>query len=207
MTAETIERSREGSARKRRCCRAIGLLLALVGLLPGCSTLQVWSKPDWPGVKRLVREQFPEVSQMTTAELAARLSEESDAPPRLLDARSPAEFQVSHLRGALSTPSTAAADRALASDKNQLVVVYCSVGYRSAALARALLRRGYSNVFNLEGSIFEWANMGLPVYRGGRPVQAVHPYGAPWSRLLDRKLWSAATALSPPTYFFRVSFT
>jgi hypothetical protein len=43
-------------------------------------------------------------------------------------------------------------------------------------------------VYNLEGSIFEWANSGRPVYRGEERVSVVHPYGARWERLLDRAL-------------------
>jgi hypothetical protein len=45
-------------------------------------------------------------------------------------------------------------------------------------------------VFNLEGSLFQWANEGRPVYRDDVPVQAIHPYDARWGRLLDRRFHS-----------------
>lgn len=35
---------------------------------------------------------------------------------------------------------------------------------------------GFSNVYNLDGSIFAWANEGRPVYRGDKQVDEVHPY-------------------------------
>lgn len=38
------------------------------------------------------------------------------------------------------------------------IVVYCSVSYRSSILARRLQDMGFTNVYNLEGSIFKWAN-------------------------------------------------
>ena len=67
------------------------------------------------------------------------------------------------------------------------VVVYCSVGYRSAELVKRLKATGAGNVFNLEGSLFRWANEGRPVYRGAERVFEVHPYDADWANLLDRR--------------------
>ena len=51
------------------------------------------------------------------------------------------------------------------------IVVYCSVGYRSARVARWLGRQGFTNVRNLDGSLFAWANEGRPMEADGRPVQ------------------------------------
>jgi 3-mercaptopyruvate sulfurtransferase SseA len=64
------------------------------------------------------------------------------------------------------------------------IVVYCSVGYRSAGVVQALQTRGFSRVYSLEGSIFRWANEGRPVVRDGEQVFAVHPYDATRGRLL-----------------------
>jgi 3-mercaptopyruvate sulfurtransferase SseA len=68
------------------------------------------------------------------------------------------------------------------------VIVYCSVGYRSARLAQRLRARGYE-VSNLEGSIFEWANEDRALYQGDRRVSGVHPYDSTWGRLLERDKW------------------
>ena len=68
------------------------------------------------------------------------------------------------------------------------MVVYCSVGYRSAELARKLTARGHANVANLEGSLFAWANEGRPVYAGTRLADRVHPYDAAWGSLLKPEL-------------------
>ena len=70
------------------------------------------------------------------------------------------------------------------------IVVYCSIGYRSARLARELEQQGVEGVLNLEGSIFEWANSGHGVEREGEAVSEVHPYDEDWGRLLDQELWS-----------------
>ena len=81
------------------------------------------------------------------------------------------------------------------------VVCYCSLGYRSSALAQKLqykmkkdIKEGLKSnlvLYNLEGSIFKWANEGreLEDHRGVRTV-VVHPYNAVWGRLLNAELRS-----------------
>ena len=77
------------------------------------------------------------------------------------------------------------------------IVVYCSVGYRSAGVAQALRRQGFKDVVNLKGSIFRWANEGRPVFRSGRMVAAVHPYDASWGTLLADSLHAYPPLPSP----------
>jgi len=98
------------------------------------------------------------------------------------------------LKGAKNFDSVAAVKTAVASNA-QPIVVYCSVGYRSSALAEKLARAGMTNVFNLEGSIFAWANEGRPVYRGDtllNPAQ-VHPFNTKWGQLLRPELRASGT--------------
>ena len=139
---------------------------------------------DWTSVKSEIRTQFPSVAQISTEQLEQWLVTES---PLLLDARSPEEYAVSHLQNAdLATSQTALKDVG----KDTLVVVYCSVGYRSSRLAEKLADAGYENVYNLEGSIFQWVNEGRAVYRGSQRVKQVHPYDDHWGKLLNKELWS-----------------
>jgi rhodanese-related sulfurtransferase len=105
----------------------------------------------------------------------------------LLDVRTREEFEVSHLRGAVHVPPDAAAS-VLREPKDRPVVTYCSVGYRSGGFAQKLHAAGFTNVANLEGSIFRWANEGRPVFRGSQEVTEVHPYNRTWGLLLRRKL-------------------
>ena len=144
----------------------------------------------WERTLRLVREAFPHVPRMTTARLAAMRADESTQDIILLDARSAAEFDVSHLRGAALASNTRMALSALeANERESTVVIYCSVGYRSSRLATELRQRGFDNVFNLEGSLFQWANEGRPLYRGDERVHEAHPYDEEWGQLLDRRFW------------------
>ena len=39
-----------------------------------------------------------------------------------------------------------------------------------------------------EGSLFKWANEGLPVVSKGEVVKRVHPYNEKWGVLLDKAL-------------------
>ena len=138
--------------------------------------------------RAMVRQKFPTVTQISTAELAGRLDDPTSAP-LLLDVREPGEFEVSHLQGAYRASDLQSA-LALLEDtpQGQHIVVYCSVGYRSSKLATELIAAGYDNVQNLEGSIFSWANEGRPLYRDNSPVHQVHPYNWFWGRLLKPEL-------------------
>jgi rhodanese-related sulfurtransferase len=161
----------------------------VVGLLSGCSA--GLSSPDWESLKREIRDEFPTASTITVSDLAEWRSEQQRRQPLLLDARSEEEFRVSHLLGAQSVPTRGEALRVLESiEADRPIVVYCSVGYRSAALVEAIQNIGNREVYNLEGSIFEWANQGHPVFRERLQVSEVHPYDEKWGRLLNRDLWS-----------------
>ena len=174
--------------------RALSLMLgALLAAAALAAPAQAFfhRTPEWPALKQSVRERHPSVPQLSTGAVRAWLADSARPQPLLLDARAPAEYQVSHLRDARLAPDLGAALRLLEGRARDLpVVVYCSVGVRSSALAEKLLRAGWRNVSNLEGSIFEWANLGYPLFRGTEPASKVHPYDANWGKLLERRLWS-----------------
>lgn len=141
----------------------------------------------WRIIKLLIRLQFPEVRRLTTVKLATWLQQDNvpHVPqPLLLDARTLEEYQVSHLLNAKPVPDKLEDLVELETNCSTPIVVYCSVGYRSAAIARRLQAIGYQNVFNLDGSIFQWVNENRRVYREGKQVNKVHPYSKFWQYLL-----------------------
>jgi rhodanese-related sulfurtransferase len=141
----------------------------------------------WAAVQSLIRARFPQVQPLSTATLADWLAQEGEHP-LLLDARKPEEYELSHLPQAHLVPANLEDLRHWETVTNSTpIVTYCSVGYRSAALAEQLQAMGFDRVFNLEGSIFQWANAGHPVYRGEEIVEQVHPYNAFWGVLLDSR--------------------
>jgi len=155
------------------------VILLILGAIGAASYSQ---RIGWRLINAKIHADFPEVRRMTTAELAAALV--SDNKPVLLDVRTKAEFDVSHLEGATRV-EPGSDPVAISIPKDQPVVTYCSVGYRSAAFAKKLSEAGYRNVSNLEGSIFRWANENRPLVHDGQPTDRVHPYNRLWGILVD----------------------
>ncbi len=157
------------------------LLVLLVALATSAQAI------GWKLVNAKIRSEFPDVPRISTHELAAWLNDRTRPAPVLLDVRERAEFEVSHLRNALHVAPNAEA-AVIALPKEQPIVTYCSVGYRSGGFAQKLRDAGYKNVLNLEGSIFQWANEGRPVFRADVQVEKVHPYDRTWGLLLKKKV-------------------
>ncbi len=140
---------------------------------------------DWFLLKKSLRQRFPKVEWISTAELAGWMSDHSRNAPLLLDVRTTQEWEVSHLAGARRVEPNGSLETAIAGvAKDAPIVTYCAVGYRSGELATQLRAAGFTNVHNLEGSIFAWANEHRPLVRGGDRVTTVHPYSSFWGRLL-----------------------
>lgn len=133
-------------------------------------------------LRTLYRNTVPTVPPAALArELAAPV------PPLLLDVRTPAEYRVSHLRGARFVNADSIATAQFTGlDRRQPVVVYCSVGVRSERLGERLHALGFGNVRNLYGGLFEWVNEGYPVVDSAGSTTNVHPYSPLWSPWLRR---------------------
>lgn len=162
---------------------AIPTMLSMVPSLFRRTTLR-----DLETIKRIVRQSFPTVSQVNTDTVARWMHH--DPSVLLIDVRSSDEFNVSNLKGAVNVQSAADISQSIAQRNPSKAVLYCSVGFRSSKLAHALAQQGLPGVLNLEGSIFQWANEGRPLYRGELPVEKVHPFGKRWAGLLKPGLAS-----------------
>lgn len=106
----------------------------------------------------------------------------------LLDARSPKEYAVSHIKGAMFVDYEGFEMDALKNiDKNDTIVIYCSVGYRSEKVAEKMWEAGYKNVHNLYGGIFEWVNQDFPVVdANAEKTVFVHAYSKLWGVWLQK---------------------
>lgn len=150
-------------------------------------------------VYRVTTRKFPSVAWISPAELAAWRQDSARSQPLLLDARTSPEYQYSHLAGARRIDPIRPLLRHMeAFARDTPIVVYCSVGYRSARVARWLGRQGFTNVRTLEGSLFAWANEGRPMVTDGRPVMQVHPYNEFWGRLLEPEARADAPPVADP---------
>lgn len=155
----------------------------LFGLLPAMtspiSAQTTMSRPYRAMLDALYQKTVPLVS-------VADLKKEPDAV--LLDTRSRAEYNVSHLPNARWVGyDDFDLKRVTGIPKDANVVLYCSVGYRSEKVGEKLLATGYRRVRNLDGSLFEWVNQGNAVVdRTGKPTERVHAYNRLWGVWLKR---------------------
>ena len=82
-----------------------------------------------------------------------------------LDVRTPGEFMEGHLVNAINidveNPSFATEIAKL--DKTATYAVYCRSGRRSANAIATLKDAGFTNMFNLNAGVQEWAQAGLPL--------------------------------------------
>jgi rhodanese-related sulfurtransferase len=107
---------------------------------------------------------------------------------QIIDARSVAEFNVSHIKGAQFVDY----DRLDSADFSDLqkekdILVYCTVGYRSEKVGEKLKSLGYDNVYNLYGGIIQWKNDGLPVVNpDGIQTDSLHGYSPLWGKWIKK---------------------
>ncbi|MBC8154019.1 MAG: rhodanese-like domain-containing protein [Bacteroidetes bacterium] len=106
----------------------------------------------------------------------------------LLDTREKKEFDVSHLPNARWVGYDDFDLKRVADlPKTAHILTYCSVGVRSEKVGEKLLAAGYTNVHNLDGSLFEWVNLGYPIVdNAGKSTTRVHAYSRVWGIWLRR---------------------
>lgn len=106
----------------------------------------------------------------------------------LLDAREKKEYQISHIAGAKWVGyDNFKMKRIKDLPKDAKIVTYCSVGYRSERIGEKLQKAGFTNVYNLKGSIFKWINEGHPVVdEKNEPTTKVHGYDKKWGKWVKK---------------------
>ncbi|MDX8403107.1 MAG: molybdopterin-synthase adenylyltransferase MoeB [Mariprofundaceae bacterium] len=90
----------------------------------------------------------------------AQLKQMMDDNPELyvLDVREPHEIEICAIDGTVKIPLGQVAERYPEIPEDRDVVVHCKLGGRSAQAVEFLQSKGYSNVKNLAGGIFRWAD-------------------------------------------------
>jgi rhodanese-related sulfurtransferase len=164
------------------------LFLALLPLLAGisCSQAQVSESDFHTMLEGLYRYTVP---QVRTTDLAGL----SNSDPLFLDTREPEEYAISHIPGARCVGFDDV-DLGTVKDlpRDQPIVVYCSVGYRSERIGEKLQEMGFTEVKNLYGGIFDWMQQGQPVVDAeGKPTMNIHTYNRSWSKwaFTGNKMW------------------
>ena len=176
------------------------LVIVVVPILIGAAVVLILGRGvGFEAVRRRTVHKFPDVQWVATSELARWREDASRTQPLVLDARTKVEYQVSHLKDAVLDDALRPSLRPLRGrPTGDPIVVYGSVGYRGARLATWLAKQGFTNVRNLSGGIFQWANEDRPLFRDSGPVAEVHPYDHRWGFLLVTRYRAAAPDLQTP---------
>ena len=103
---------------------------------------------------------------LAPAELARLLRDHPET--RLLDVRTPGEFEAEHIAGAYNVPLDTLGEHgpAIRAGVAEPVVLVCRSGQRARKAEEALKAAGMTNLHVLDGGVTGWTAAGLPVRRG-----------------------------------------
>ncbi len=105
----------------------------------------------------------------------------------ILDAREMEEYKVSHIPKAIYVGYDDPELGLIKSiDKDKKLLFYCSIGYRSEKIGEKAKEMGFKEVYNLYGSIFEWANKGYELEDASKQeTKKIHGYNWIWGRWIN----------------------
>ena len=94
----------------------------------------------------------------------AKILYDSEQPPLFIDVRRDEEWQQGHIRGAIHIFLDRLDNqiKQQCPDQNQVIILYCASGGRSAVATDYLQSLGYNNVKSMLGGYKAWKPMGFP---------------------------------------------
>ena len=121
-----------------------------------------------------LRRQFPNTPTVNTSDFSEIIKDNDNV--LILDCRRADEHEISKIPGAKNVHFRCSDEELKETlkevdDKTQ-IISYCSLGYRSAIITDRIreqiqndssIQANSDNVYNLEGSIFKWANENRPL--------------------------------------------
>ena len=120
-----------------------------------------------------------DVKRINTQEAQQMLQKKSYV---LIDARAQNEFAVSHLKGSMLYEESLV-DKL---NKNEPILIYCTIGVRSNRVAKELSDRGFE-VYDMKEGILGWANNELPLIDPeDQATEKVHTYNKSFAPLLKK---------------------
>ncbi len=95
------------------------------------------------------------IRNMSVVELAARIR--NNEALQLVDVREDDELEICKIANSIHIPLGEIAAKANQIDRNQPAVMICHHGIRSRVAGEELLKKGFTNIFNLTGGVHAWA--------------------------------------------------
>ncbi len=149
------------------------IVFSFLFTLPACTQDKVESKVYEVMLNSLISHTVPEIF----------VRDFSPEPEMIfLDAREINEYAVSHFENAVWVGyNDFELSRVEGIEKDEQIIVYCSVGYRSEKVSEKLIEAGYTNVSNLYGGIFEWRNQDNEIVNpNGEKTDSIHAFDKTW---------------------------
>jgi rhodanese-related sulfurtransferase len=104
---------------------------------------------------------------MTAAQVKARLG--TPQAPLMVDLRTPPEFAIAHLPGAVNIPLSELVKRLdeVQPAEGHELLIYCLNGSRTRQAEPLLYAHDINNYYHLEGSLEGWLKKNYPFEKGG----------------------------------------
>ena len=94
-------------------------------------------------------------TQLTVQQVSERLK--APNPPKLLDTRSQAEYEIVHLPDSILATDEVVNEALQSWDKNAEIICVCHHGIRSLNAAQFLRKQGFTNVRSMSGGLDAWS--------------------------------------------------
>lgn len=107
---------------------------------------------------------------------AAGAQQAIGAGAQVIDVRTPGEYQMGHIAGALNVPVDQLEQQAQSWNRDQTYVVYCATGARSTTAIEMMRTLGFTNIKHLAAGIQSW---GGELQRGEGTASKVETSGKP----------------------------
>jgi sodium/bile acid cotransporter 7 len=131
------------------------------------------------------KKSFPEVEDITPKQ-AMKLMQSGNVI--FVDTRKSKEQKVSMLPGAVTEKDFKKNSEQY---RDQVLIGYCTISYRSGKLAKELERKGIT-MLNLRGGMLAWIHEGGKVYDANGETKRVHVYKKKWNYVPEgyEAVWS-----------------
>lgn len=115
------------------------------------------------GFLKLVDAAKQRIKECTAADVHARIAQGDQF--HFIDVREDHEYQSGYAAGArhLGKGIIERDIETAIPGKQELIILYCGGGFRSALAADALQQMGYANVLSMDGGIKAWREAGYPI--------------------------------------------
>jgi len=170
------------------CCFILTYSLSLVSWAPLASAEELTDAQKLQIVYEMYeeyKESFPEVEDVTPKQAMELIQSEE---VMFVDTRKSKEQKVSMLPNAVTEK---AFKKNLEQYRDQVIIGYCTISYRSGKLAKKLREKDIT-MLNLRGGMLAWVHEGGRVYNANGETKRLHVYKKKWNYVPEgyEAVWS-----------------